>query len=147
MFLRWTSHDPWREFRALQRQMDQMVRELVPGAGGHGAVAHTGPAFNVSDLGQSYVIEAELPGVTHDDLRVDATASSLTIKGRRDVAPPEGYATHRSERSTLEFSRAFTFDSKLDLENVTAKLNDGMLRIEAAKQAMEQPRTITVKAR
>lgn len=142
MLLRWTntpSYNPLREIRALQRQMDHVFRDLVP------RESYERPSFNVSDLGEAYVVEAELPGVAQEDLKIDATVNSLTIKGHRSVAGPEGYSTHRKERSSLEFSRAFTFEDKLDLEKVSAKLEHGMLRIELTKQAEVQPRTITVK--
>jgi len=143
MLVRWTSnprmYNPWREIRSLQRHMDDVFRGLVP------ASSSSGPAFNVSDLGDKYLVEAELPGVSNEDLAIDATVNSLTIKGQRSVAPPEGYAAHRQERSTLEFSRAFTFENKLDLEKVAAKLTNGLLRIELTKQQLEMPRTINVK--
>lgn len=143
MLVRWTSnprmYNPWREIRALQRHMDDVFRDLVPRS------SQGGPAFNVSDLGEKYLVEAELPGVDHEDLSIDATVNSLTIKGKRNVAPPEGYAAHRQERSSLEFSRAFNFENKLDLEKVSAHLKNGLLRIELGKQELEMPRTINVK--
>ena len=142
MLLRWTntpSYNPWREIRALQRQMDDLFRDTLPQRG------EPRPPFNVSDLGDKYLVEGELPGVGQEDLQIDATVNTLTIKGQRSVAPPEGYSAHRQERSNLEFSRSFTFEDKLDLEKVAARLEHGLLRIELAKQAEVQPRTITVK--
>lgn len=147
MLVRWNAHDPWRELRAVQRQMDRVFADLMPGAGRRAhAAAYGGPAFNIHDVGDKYVLEAELPGIKTEDLSIDATANSLTIKGKRQIDVPEGYAAHRRERSDLEFSRAFTFESKLDLEKTTATLKHGMLRIELGKEELEKPRTITVKA-
>jgi HSP20 family protein len=138
-----TSYDPWREFRALQRQMDDVFQGLLPEAGrsGHGAGA---PSFNVSDRGDVYVLEAELPGVDQNHLSIEATAFSITIKGRRDVATPQGYTAHRRERGSIEFARSFNFDSKLDLEKVSAKLNDGILRVELGKAPDAKPRQIAI---
>jgi HSP20 family protein len=145
MLLRWNPHDPWRDVRALQRQMDAVFADLLPGGRRAGYPATgSGPAFNVADLGDKYLVEAELPGVDEDALTIEATANSLTVKGKRSVTAPEGYAAHRTERNEAEFSRAFTFESKLDLEQVSARLDQGLLRIELGKQALEKPRTITL---
>ena len=142
MLVRWShprTYNPWRDLRALQRHMDDVFREHVPTS------SSATPAFNVADLGDKYLVEAELPGVTQEDLSIDATVNSLTIKGKRSVAPPQGYTPHRQERNSLEFSRAFSFENKLDLEKVAAHLNHGLLRIELTKQAADAPRTINVK--
>lgn len=140
--LRWhSSYDPWREFRALQRQMDDVFRGLMPEGRPQTSV---GPAVNVIDTGDRYVLEAEVPGATQENLSIEATAQGITIKGKRDTGSLEGYATHRRERSSLEFARSFNFDGKIDLEKVTAKLNDGLLRVELHKAADAKPRQISI---
>ena len=144
MLLQWNSQNHLRDFRAFQRQLDSMFRDLVPVATRPTPTRHESPAFNIADLGETYLVEAELPGVREDDLQIEAKANVLTVRGRRNVDAPEGYAGHRTERINLDFARSFEFESKLDLEKITARLSQGLLRIELAKQAAEQPRTITV---
>jgi len=147
MMLRLHSNsDPWREFRTLQHQMDEVFRGLLPEVGRRVTYPNNGPAFNVADTGASYVIEAELPGLSEGDLAIEATVNSLTIKGARKPDAHEGYAVHRRERGNLAFARSFGFEGRLDLENVKATLNDGVLRLEVTKQPEAQPRQISIKS-
>jgi HSP20 family protein len=148
--MRWTtSDDPWRELRAAQRQMDDVFRSLfsAPGRNGTRLSHRTGPGFNVSERSDAYVVEAALPGLSRDDVRIEATSNSLTIKGERKTGVPEGYTVHRRERGDLELSRTFTFDSKLDLERVGARMKNGLLTVEVGKHPEEQPRSISIQAK
>lgn len=142
--LRLQAYDPWRELRAIQRQMDEVFRGFVPDA--RRSHSGYGPAFNVYEEGSHYIVEAELPGVNKDDLNIEATGNSVTIRGKRAVKAPEGYSVHRRERGNLEFARTVSFEGKLDLEKISASLHDGVLRLELHKQPEAQPRQISIKA-
>lgn len=141
--LRWQAHDPWREIRAIQRQMDETFRGLLTtkGRGYH----PYGPAFNVRDDGAAYRIEAEVPGLTKNDIHIEATSNSITIRGKREASRPEGYSVHRQERGNLEFARTLTFESKIDLERLSAALHDGVLHLDVQKLPEAQPRQIAIK--
>ena len=142
MLVRWNpSYDPFlNDFRSLQRQVDHVFAELFPRAF-HTA---TRPVFAVEDAGDRYVIVADLPGVSNEDLTLEATDRSLTVSAKRDPEAPEGYRALRRERGQLELEETFEFKSPLDLDKVEAKLEHGRLRIELTKQAKAQPRQIAV---
>ena len=53
---------------------------------------------------------------------------------------------HRIERRYGSFFRSFTLPTTVDTENVDAKYNAGVLRIELLKKAEAQPKQIKVKA-
>jgi HSP20 family protein len=144
MLVRWNAnYDPFlSDFRSLQRQMDHVFRDLFPVRD----AARRRTAWSVDDAGERYVVTAALPGVSNDDLTIEATEHELTVKGKRSLAAPEGYRPLRRERTALEFAETFAFETALDLEQVEAKLEHGILRIELAKQAKARPRTIQVKA-
>lgn len=145
--LRLQAHrDPWREFRVLQRQMDDVFRGLLSSEPAAFQRPRHGPAFNVTEQADRYVIEAEVPGLRDEDISIEATTQSVTLRGKRPVIAPEGYSAHRQERGTLEFARSFSFESKLDLEHVKATLTDGVLHVELGKRAEAQPRQITIQS-
>jgi len=142
MMLRWhPQNETWRELRTLQRHLDDVFRSFPSGR-----PPVSGPAFNVKDTGGSYVITAELPGFRNEDLNIEATANSITVRGKRKVETLANHSVHRQERGTLEFARAFTFEGKVDLEQVQASLQHGLLRLELSKQPEAQPRQIAIKA-
>lgn len=130
-------YDPWREFRAAVRQMDDIFRGVEPSGSAN-------PAFEVHENDDAFVIESALPGVEENDLTIEATSNTVTIKGSRAITAPEGYKTHRSERRDIEFARTFRFPHKLDLDHVQARFDHGVLRLEVAKAAEARPRRIVL---
>jgi HSP20 family protein len=70
----------------------------------------------------------------------------LTIRGERRDDAPEGYTTHRKERSAARFSRTVALPAQVETDDVQANLKNGVLELRLPKAAAERPRTITIKA-
>ena len=87
---------------------------------------------------------AEVPGVSEKDIKLTVNSDSMTFSAKRNMEVPEGHEQHLRERSSFEFSRSFNFPCKVDVEDVTASLKDGILEIKIAKAAEAQPRHIEV---
>ena len=102
------------------------------------------PRMTLTEQEGEFLVRAELPGLKDEDLNITIQGSTLTIEGKRSVAPPEGYSAHRRERGDLEFSRSLTLSTKLDTSEVRAKLEDGVLELTLPKAPEVQPRQITV---
>lgn len=140
----WNPQDPWRQMEDMRRQMDRVFRDYLEPSRSRAPTAR-GPQFELSDEGDAFVIRADLPGLTEEDLQLDATPESVTLRGERAAGAPEGYSLHRQERGSLAFSRAITLPSRIDLERVSATLSRGLLTVKLHKQPDAQPRTIAVK--
>jgi HSP20 family protein len=104
------------------------------------------PKVNASDAGATLVLRAEVPGLTDKDVNVTLTGSGLTIAGERKITPPDGYSVQRQERPVARFSRSWTFPYKVDAENTTATVKDGVLTVTVPKVPEAQPRQIAVRA-
>ena len=129
------------ELYRLQREMDRMLGRA---AGAYGSCC-VFPPLNIYDDGESYSIRAELPGVKPADLDVQATASTVTIKGERRRDPVDEKASvERRERDYGVFNRTFELASPIDADKISAKLEDGVLTIVAPKAADARPRQIKV---
>jgi HSP20 family protein len=129
------------ELFRLQREMDRMLGRNA------GAYRSCGvfPPINIYDDGESYSIRAELPGVKPADLDVQATASTVTIKGeRRREARDEKASVERRERDYGVFNRTVELGNPIDPDKISAKLEDGVLVIVAPKAADARPRQIKV---
>jgi HSP20 family protein len=98
------------------------------------------------DQGGAFVVRAELPGLSEKDLELTATATTLTLRGERKVEVPQGYSTHRSERTGYRFARTFELPSKVDSDRVEARLENGVLTVTLPKAPEAQPKQINVKA-
>lgn len=105
----------------------------------------TFPAMNVWDAGDTVCIEAEIPGVSKDDLEIFAVGNELTVKGRRQ--PMEGKLTyHRQERGTGEFTRVLTLPVEVDTDKVDAVLDNGVMTAHLPKAEAAKRRQIAVKS-
>ena len=83
------------------------------------------------------ILMAQVPGMSEDQIRIEAHDDTLTITGERSVELPEGYAVHRSERQPYRFARSFGLPCRVDLEHTTAQVKDGLLSTGEAKRMHE----------
>lgn len=104
------------------------------------------PAINLWHDGDAAYLEAELSGLTMNDIEILVMGNELTIKGRRKIEAPEDAAWLRRERSHGDFSRTLTLPWEIDPEKVEAKLQDGVLTVKLPKCESCKPRRITVQA-
>ncbi|KAJ6477456.1 HSP20-like chaperone [Mycena vitilis] len=117
-----------------------------------------GPAVDVSEAGNSYVVEAELPGVKKENLevKIGEGGRSVTIQGKVLPATTNGENTAASEatgevstqisseRSVMgSFVRTVLLPQPVNSDGVAAKLEDGVLRLTLDK--LEDKGSVTVK--
>ena len=105
------------------------------------------PAIDVYETETSYVVTAEVPGVTREQIDLALEESRLTLRGQRsDRRAADGVLHfHQVERSYGSFARTFEFGQKIDIERVTADLSDGVLTVALPKVPPPAARRIQVK--
>ena len=101
---------------------------------------------DIRDVGDGFVLEADLPGFKKEDIKLSLNGDTLTIKAERhsdfeDQDKKSGYL--RCERSYGSYSRSFDVTG-VDVSQISASYNDGVLRIHLPKQAPKQPDTRTI---
>ncbi len=104
------------------------------------------PAVDIFEKDDAIMLLADMPGVTPESLKIDLKENVLTLTG--DVEPPEGEnetAVHR-EFDTGSFYRQFVLSDLIDQEKITARLVDGVLRLQLPKAVAAKPRRITVQS-
>jgi HSP20 family protein len=131
-FTRW---DPLRDLFALQDQIGQLVGSDAPG---------WTPPVDLFETAGAFVLTAELPGLSREQIDIHAEESRITIRGERTVAqvPCEQY--HRVERGHGRFSRGFLLPEPIDVEAVTADLKEGLLTVTIPKAGGRGARRIQV---
>ena len=131
------SPNPWRDLRGWQDRLERLA--------GHHAESWA-PPIDVYETPDRYVIAAEVPGLTREQIELAMEESRLTISGRRAEEPGGAEIHyHQVERGHGAFSRTFEFADKIDAERVSADLTDGVLRITLPKIAPPPARKIEVR--
>jgi HSP20 family protein len=130
-------------FRDLEREVDRLMRTLTLEGFRVGRVF---PAVNIYDLEDEFLLTAQLPGVSADDLELSVAGGVLTISGRRgqaDAIPEERY--RRTERPAGTWERSFHLPDKVLDDEMTANLSNGILTLHFPKAPTTEPRQIPVK--
>jgi len=141
----WRVRSPLDELENMRRQMERLVGNLS-GTTYQRAGAGVFPLINLSEGRESFYVRAELPGVTADDLDIQATANTISISGERKMPSEKaGAKYHRREREAGKFSRMIGLPSDIDANKVEASLINGILTVIVPKAESAKPRQITVK--
>lgn len=130
-FARW---DPIRDLLAIQQRLDR----FAPGQAGWT------PPVDVHETPDSYVITAELPGLTRDDLEINFHDGRLTLSGARQERTAACEQYHRVERGHGSFSRTFQLPLAVDLDRISADLRDGVLTVTCPKHADAGARRVRI---
>lgn len=116
------------------RQMEEMQRSFF-NANSASSLFRT----DVSDLGDAYKLEAELPGFSKDDININIEDERMTISVERKMDNSEDKPNYlRRERFYGSYSRSFDL-SGIDSDNISASYADGVLSLNLPKQATAVP--------
>jgi HSP20 family protein len=108
-----------------------------------GERAYLSPRVDIIETKDSYLLEAEMPGVTKEGLEILLENNELTIIGRRPSEKVEAELVYR-ESTPRDFRRVFVLDPTIDTGKIEAKLEDGVLNLKLPKAEQLTPRRIKV---
>jgi len=94
------------------------------------------PALDVAESGQAYTVTLDLPGVAKDNVKVSIEGRRVQIEAQADKTAErkEGDRVLVRERAATSYARSFVLPVELDQERCTAKLDNGVLKLELAKR-------------
>lgn len=99
------------------------------------------PLINLYENDESYLVDISAPGVPASDLELTLAARSLAIKGERKS--PEG-RYFRQERGAGSFQRIISLNVPVERDKVSAKSENGILRVTLPKTEEVKPRRIPI---
>ncbi len=120
------------------RMLDEMERSFFNG-NHHAAVS----AFrtDVTDTGEAFVLDAELPGFKKEDIKIDVENDCLTISAERKLDEEEKQKNYiKRERYYGSYSRSFDV-SGVNVDAIEASYNDGILKLTMPKKVETVPPT------
>lgn len=142
---RWSGDGAPSALSDLRRDMNRLFADFDRDWAGSAARRASLPVMEMNDEGGALTVRVEVPGFSEGDLHIDLHRSALSIRGERRAETPDGYSVHRQERGAMAFSRTVTLPCRVEPEQVSASLRDGVLEISMPKAPEEQPRTIEVR--
>lgn len=97
------------------------------------------PVLNVVETADGFEVEAEVPGLKPEEIKITITDDRLTLQGeRRREQRREEQQVHLIERSYGAFQRSLTFPTPVNPEDVRAEADEGILRIQVKKAVTVQ---------
>ena len=88
------------------------------------------PAIDAFQRGSDFVVRADIPGISKDDLEVEVNDDSITIRGeRRYEKDEEREGVYRSERSYGSFARVVPLPEGAIADSAKANFKDGVLEV------------------
>lgn len=121
-------YDPFRAFSELERAF---FSDRSPGEF----------RTDIRDEGDNFLLEADLPGFTKEDIHVDLNEGSLTITAERrsDFEQKDKKGNYvRCERTYGSYARSFD-TAGIDTEKITGAYRDGVLKLTLPKQVKPEP--------
>lgn len=104
------------------------------------------PATDIFETDDSVVVEAEMPGVSRDNIDITLENRVLTIRGEAVVHERQGWRPVYGEYGEGDYERVFTLSEDIDREKIDASFRNGVLRLELPKAESVKSRKISVKA-
>ena len=102
------------------------------------------PNTDIYETDDAITVVLEMPGVERKDVEVRVEDDVVRVEGRIDFAKYEGLEPLYTEYNVGHFARAFSLSNKLDQNEITAQLDDGVLTLTLKKAKEAQPRRIAI---
>lgn len=102
------------------------------------------PDTDIYELDDAVVVVADMPGVDEKHVEVDLEQRVLTITGQVEPENLDGYELVAEGYRPGNYRRSFTLSNDVDVDGITARIKDGVLRIRLPKAKELQPRKIQV---
>ena len=107
-----------------------------------------GPALEIREAEDKYIIKAELPGMKQEDIEVTVLDHTLSIKGEKkceEEVKEDGY--HYCELAYGTFHRTVTLPPDVNTGKIEARYEDGVLEVNVPRIAEIKPRKVTVESK
>lgn len=139
--------EPWDTFREMERMFqDFMTPMMRPSRWMREHVGEFMPEVDLKETDKEFTLTATLPGMQKDDIDIDVTNDSITIKGERkqeEEKPEERY--HIRQTSYGRFNISYSLPSDVKPEDVNASYKNGVLEIHLPKAEEAKAHKVDVK--
>ncbi len=101
--------------------------------------------MDVSEKDNMYIIRANMPGIKKENIKISVHDNELIIDGKQEeVKTDKNETVYRYERYKGNYKRVVSLPEICDIDNVKAKLEDGVLTLEIPKKEPIPAKEITI---
>lgn len=139
---------PWgsfRELEALHDEVNRLFQDTLSAARRHISGGAWSPPVDITEDDDKIVVSVELPGMKKEDIQIELTDDTLTIRGERKFEEESKDKYQRIERLYGRFQRSFSIGLPVKPGEVKATYKDGLLEITIPKAEEVKPQTVSVK--
>jgi HSP20 family protein len=140
--------NPARDLMRMREEMERLFRGFSrPGDGEEGTWMRGSwaPPVDIYETDDAFVLKAELPGFSKEDVQIELHGNRLTLRGERKQeteAKEEQY--HRLERAYGRFERVFWLPTTVDADKIQAHFTNGVLELRLPKSEAAKPKRIAI---
>lgn len=140
-------------FSELERMFERMTRQFGDttqwwegeGPEKFWSIGAESMRIDIKETDDEYVVTADLPGFTRDDVEVSLYNHTLRI----EAAAEEHHEEHeeqyiRSERHHRSKSRSIKLPEEVDADGVSATMENGVLTVTLPRKTIEEKHSITI---
>jgi HSP20 family protein len=129
-------------------EVSRLFNTLLSGADdGGGELQRWSPAMDLVEGDDHFLLKADLPGLSEEDVAIEVHDDTLRISGKREAEREQTErGWYRMERSFGSFSRSLTLPDGVNAEAIAASFDKGVLEVRIPKPEERQPRRIEIQA-
>ncbi len=105
---------------------------------------HYIPYADIYETDEALTVVMEMPGVEKKDINIALENDVLRVDGQIDFAKYDSMEPVYTEYNIGHYTRSFTLSNKIDQQQISAQLDDGVLTLTLPKTKEAKPRKITI---
>ena len=103
------------------------------------------PAIDLVEADDHFLLKADLPGLSEEDVSIEVQDNVLTVSGERKAEHErKERGWYRLERSFGRFSRSLSLPEGVNADAISASFDKGVLEVRIPKPEERKPRRITI---
>lgn len=137
---------PFGDLSQIQESFDRLFNEFtnwkkISGMNEFGF----SPSCEIAEEGNNYVLSFDMPGVSKDQVKVEADNDQLIVRAeRKEEKKTESKKKYLSEVYYGAYSRSFTLPAPIDAKKIEAKFENGVLTVTVPKTESSKTKQIPV---
>jgi HSP20 family protein len=126
-------------------EINRLFDTLFEGGNSVNRAQRWAPPMDLVEADDHFLLKADLPGLSEDDVSIEVQDNVLTVSGeRKSEQERKEKGWYRLERSFGRFSRSLTLPEGVDADAISAHFDKGVLEVSIPKPEERKPRRISI---